>query len=77
MIRSLLELKLMRNQIVAGLILRVASVMQSDDVFYKNVAAFQNTQGGFYNRRLKRIGWNGDASLSLNTFETNLATNLH
>ena len=31
----------------AGLILRVASVMQSDDVFYKNVAAFQNTQDCF------------------------------
>ena len=35
------------NQIIAGLILRVASVMQSDDVFYKNVAAFQNTQDSF------------------------------
>lgn len=33
---------------LAGLILRVASVMQSDDVFYKNVAAFQNTQRPIY-----------------------------
>ena len=29
--------------------------MQSDDVFYKNVAAFQNTQEGFQIALLKKI----------------------